>query len=264
MASGVQPSVPTGRRTVIQPGNELRVELPARQRKQPRQARSIALVEALKKTGRDILEREGRAALTIYRLADCSGVAASSIYEYYPTIESLIAAIFNDYRQDTRRDLLASINALPPGATLYEGLGTIIGEALTALHRWLRIDSDLSLKAAYYAELERLDLVKPEAFWSSVVIPALVERFSDEVLVRDREKAGFLAYQAVTALPRALLIEKPEYLTQPDTVTMLARMLHALLTTADPECSREGCVDARNSPCKSIACDGLSGSGIRK
>ena len=66
-------------------------------------------------------------------------------------------------------------------------------------------------------------------------LPALVERFSDEVLVRDREKAGFLAYQAVTALPRALVIERPEYLLEADTVRMLARMLYALLTTTDAE-----------------------------
>jgi hypothetical protein len=83
--------------------------------------------------------------------------------------------------------------------------------------------------------LVRLDIVKPERFWISMVIPALVQRFSDQVLVRDREKAGFLAYQAVTALPRALLIEKPEYLLDADTVRLLARMLHALLTTPDPE-----------------------------
>lgn len=69
------------------------VELPAKPRKRPKQARSVALVDALKLAGRDILEREGREALSIYRLSDYSGVAISSIYEYFPTIESLISAI---------------------------------------------------------------------------------------------------------------------------------------------------------------------------
>ncbi|MNE63426.1 hypothetical protein D3C80_1587760 [compost metagenome] len=110
---------------------------------------------------------------------------------------------------------------------------------LSALHRWLQLDSDLSIKAAYHGELVRLEIVKPERFWISMVIPALVQRFSDQVLVRDRDKAGFLAYQAVTALPRALLIEEPEYLLQDDTVRMLARMLHALLTTEDAETGRD-------------------------
>ncbi|MEG0858176.1 MAG: TetR/AcrR family transcriptional regulator [Pseudomonas sp.] len=211
------------------------VELPARPRKQPKQARSVALVEALKTAGREILEGEGREALSIYRLSDYSGVAISSIYEYFPTIESLIGAIFEDYRADARLQVIASIDALPASATLYDGIEIILRTGLSALHRWMQVDSEQSIKAAYYGELVRLEIVKPERFWISMVIPALVQRFSDQVLVRDREKAGFLAYQAVTALPRALLIEKPHYLIEDTTVRMLARMIHALLTTQDPE-----------------------------
>ncbi|MCY1280651.1 hypothetical protein D9M70_294400 [compost metagenome] len=215
--------------------NVLQVELPAKPRKRPKQARSVALVDALKKAGRDILEQDGREALSIYRLSDYSGVAISSIYEYFPTIESLVGAIFDDYRADTRLEVIASIQALPPSATLYDGLEVLLRTGLVALHRWMQIDSELSIKTAYYGELVRLEIVKPERFWISTVIPALVERFSEEVRVRDREKVGFLAYQAVTALPRALLIEKPEYLVEDDTVRLLARMLHALLTTPDAE-----------------------------
>lgn len=215
--------------------DDIVLKLPARPRKQPRQARSVALVEALKTAGREILEREGREALSIYRLSDYSGVAISSIYEYFPTIDSLIGAIFEDYRADVRQQVIAGIHALPESATLYDGIEMILRHGLAALHRWLQVDSELSIKSAYYGELVRLEIVKPERFWISMVIPALVQRFSDQVLVRDREKAGFLAYQAVTALPRALMIEKPEYLLGDDTVRLLTRMLHALLTTADPE-----------------------------
>ncbi|MBM3112957.1 MULTISPECIES: TetR/AcrR family transcriptional regulator [Pseudomonas] len=211
------------------------VQLPAKPRKQPKQARSVALVEALKTAGREILEKEGREALSIYRLCDYSGVAISSIYEYFPTIESLIGAIFEDYRADMRLQVIANIHALPATATLYDGIEVILRTGLGGLHRWLQVDSQLSIKAAYYGELVRLEIVKPERFWIAMVIPALVQRFSEQIQVSDREKAGFLAYQAVTALPRALLIEKPEYLLQEDTVRMLARMIHALLTTPDPE-----------------------------
>ena len=215
--------------------NVLHVALPARPRKQPRQARSVALVDALKKAGRDILEREGREALTIYHLSDRSGVATSSIYEYFPTIDALVAAIFDDYRAAARLEVIANIRALPPSATLYDGIEMVLVTGLAALHRWLQLDSQLSIKTAFYGELVRLEVVKPEQFWTAMVIPALVERFSDEVLVADREKAGYLAYQAVTALPRALVIDRPHYLLDGDTVRLLARMLHALLTTKDPE-----------------------------
>lgn len=216
----------------------LRVALPAPQRKRPRQARSVALVAALKITGREILEREGRAALTVHRLAEHAGVAISSIYEYFPTMESLVAAIFDDYRSEARVEVIASIRALPDSACLMDGIELLLHTGLAALQRWLRLDSELSVKTAYQAELVRLEIVRGEGFWVSQVIPALVERFSTEVRVRDRELAGFLAYQAVTALPRALVIERPDFLQQEQTVRLLARMLHALLT-ADSESASE-------------------------
>ncbi|UVE19558.1 hypothetical protein NVV93_09380 [Pseudomonas sp. LS44] len=45
-------------------------------------------------------------------------------------------------------------------------------------------------------------------------------------------------HRAVIALPRALLLERPQYLLAPDTVRLLARMIHTLLTTPDLETRR--------------------------
>ena len=67
----------------------VRIEVPARPRKRPRQMRSVALVEALKATGRELLEGHGREGLTVQELSERSGVAVSSIYEYYPTLTEL-------------------------------------------------------------------------------------------------------------------------------------------------------------------------------
>ena len=205
------------------------VEVPASPRKSPRQARSIVMVDALKKTGWEILEKEGSKALTVQRVAERSGVAVSSIYEYFPTMESLIAAIFTDYRMQARKELLETIRTLPPTARLFDGILVAMQYGLQTLHKWSKIDSDMSIKSAYFDELVRLDLVKPRNFWSAVVIPALLERFPDEIIVRDREKAVFLAHQTVLSLPRAIVLEKPEYLADPDTPILLARTLHALL-----------------------------------
>jgi AcrR family transcriptional regulator len=212
----------------------LHVDVPARPRKRPRQARSIALVDALTKTGWDILEKEGREALSVFRLSERSGVAVSSIYEYFPTMDSLTAAVFEDYRTRRRQKLLEDIRALPPGASLFDGILLAMRSGLAALHQWSLIDPDLSVKSAYFDELVRLDLVTPTNFWSAFVIPALLERFPDEVCARHREKAGFLAHQAILALPRAIVLERPQYLADPDTAVLLARTVHALLS-ANPE-----------------------------
>lgn len=99
----------------------LRVEVPAQQRKVPRQARSVALVGALKQTA--------------LRLAEESGVAISSIYEYFPTKEALIAAIYEDHRNEVRSELLARIAALPADTTLYDGIVLTTEVGLGLYHR---------------------------------------------------------------------------------------------------------------------------------
>ena len=196
------------------PHEVVTIEVPARPRKRPRQTRSVALVEAL----------------TMQNLSARAGLAVSPIYEYYPAMESLVAAIYHDYRGEARRDVVEHIMALPPSAGLFEGLLSLLRFGNAALQKWARVDPAFNLKATYYEELVRLDLVKSENFWSAVAMPALMRRFADEVRVRDREKAAFLAHHAVLALPRAVMLGRPHYLAEPDTPLLIAHMLYALLT----------------------------------
>src|SRR5690606_17813651 len=104
----------------------LQVELPPPRRKQPRQARSIALVDALITAARGILEQRGREALSLQELSAVAGVAVSSIYEYFPTLDTLVGAIFDQYRRELSVELLQRIRALPPTATLFDGVMLIV------------------------------------------------------------------------------------------------------------------------------------------
>ncbi|MCY1401864.1 hypothetical protein D9M71_169890 [compost metagenome] len=208
----------------------LQVEIPAKPRKEPRQARSVALVTALKQTARQIIENEGREALTPLRLAEDSGVANSSIYEYFPTMEALIAAIFDDYRAEARNNLFADIMAMPPEATLNDGLLLALRAVLAAHTKKTLFDPLFSVRSTHYEELVRLDLVKSRQLWSTTVSASMMKRFASEVRVKDREMAEFMVYQTLSALPRAMVLERPGYLTNENTPKMMTRMLHALLT----------------------------------
>ena len=63
-------------------------------RKQPVQARSRALVDAIAEACLRLLEKEGEDALTVNRIAEVSGAAVGSIYQYFPNKESMIAAVY--------------------------------------------------------------------------------------------------------------------------------------------------------------------------
>ncbi|MCY1330759.1 hypothetical protein D9M69_164010 [compost metagenome] len=215
------------------PVQTLQVAVPARPRKRPRQERSVMLVDALKKAGWEILEKEGRDALSLERLSVRAGVAVSSIYEYFPTMESLVVAIFDDFRAEARRQLVDELRALPPSTKLFEGIMLLLSIGMPMLHKWVQLDRELFVKSSHYDELVRLDLVRPEQYWTSMATDALMERFPDEVLVRDLAKKRFMAFHTILALPRAMALMHPEYLAEPHTQVLLARMLHALLTTVE-------------------------------
>jgi len=215
------------------PAETLQVAVPARPRKRPRQERSVILVDALKKAGWEILEKEGRDALSLERLSVRVGVAVSSIYEYFPTMESLVVAIFDDFRAKARRRLVEEIQELPPSTKLLDGIMLLLDIGIPMLHRWVQLDREMFVKSSQYDELVRLDLVKPDQYWTSMATDALMERFPDEVLARNRAKARFMVFHAILALPRAMALMRPEYLLEPDTKVLLARMLHALLTTGE-------------------------------
>ncbi|CAG2151381.1 hypothetical protein LMG31506_04397 [Cupriavidus yeoncheonensis] len=189
----------------------------------------MLLVDALRKAGWQILEKEGRDALTLERLCARSGVAISSIYEYFPTMESLVVAIFDDFRAEARRRLVEELQALPPSTKLFDGIMLLLSIGIPMLHTWVKLDPELFVKSSHYDELVRLDLVKPEQYWTSMATDALMERFPDEVQVRDRAKARFLAFHTILALPRAMALMRPEYLAHDDTQELMARMIHALL-----------------------------------
>lgn len=209
----------------------LQIEVPAQPRKRPKQERSVVLVDALKRTAWEILRKEGRNALSLERLSMRSGVAVSSIYEYFPTIESLVFVIFEDFRAQARERLVIELRALPPSTTLNEGIALLLRIGIPMLHEWVQIDREGFVKASQYDELVRLDLVKPAQYWTSMATDALMERFPDEVAVRDRAKARFMAFHTILALPRAMALLQPAYLADADTQVLMARMLHALLTT---------------------------------
>ncbi|MBV7477527.1 TetR/AcrR family transcriptional regulator [Pseudomonas sp. PDM31] len=211
------------------PEGQLLIEIPETQRKQPRQARSIAMVEALKQAAVQILEDEGRDALSLSRLSEYSGVSVSSIYEYFPTLDSLISSIFDEYRKRQHAELLEDIRRLPDSSMLYDGLLLMLRTFLRLRRKQWLIDRVFSAKYLHYSELQRMDLVKPDSLPQAELTSALMQRFSTELAEQDAEKAMFLAYHALPALTRAVALERPLYLEQDDTAQMIARMLHALL-----------------------------------
>lgn len=209
------------------------IEVPARARKQPRQERSVALVEALREACLEILEDEGREALTVHAIAERAGVGVSSIYEYYPTLEALLTEVFGAIKLELRAVALERLAALPAEARLIDGIAIVLQVAVELLDRWVRFDAEFFTKYTRYDELVRLDLILTEKTLAATIVDGLFTRFDSEITVRERDKARFLTHQTLLSLMRATALLRRDYLHEPSTLQMIGRMIHVLLT--EPE-----------------------------
>lgn len=109
-------------------------------RKEPRQARSRATVEALIEAGARILSEQGWAGFTTNKVADAAGVSIGSLYQYFPDKLSLVDAIRRRHIDDS---LAAVRGALAETQPLFAFVETLVANIIEAhsthpgLHRVL-------------------------------------------------------------------------------------------------------------------------------
>jgi len=206
---------------------------PAQPRKIPRQQRSIALVNALKDACLQILREEGSDALTVSRLSELSGVAVVSIYEYFPNVDAVIAAVFRSViRQliNGQRELLPSIDEAP---TLKDFLLRIATSSVTLRRELLRLHPELYVRHIEHFEALAPDVVADPELRYEVSIAHFAQqlaRYRAEIRIDDIDRAAFLGLRALQMVTRSIAVERRDYLDDPQTPQQIANMLHGLLT----------------------------------
>jgi AcrR family transcriptional regulator len=101
-------------------------------RKQPKQQRAQALVEAAVEATARILAREGRARLTTNRIAEVAGISVGSLYQYFADKQELVAEVrqrFEARFQARFAELAARVGGLPLG----DAVAALV-DALVELH----------------------------------------------------------------------------------------------------------------------------------
>jgi AcrR family transcriptional regulator len=187
-------------------------------RKQPRQARSRALVDAVVEATEKVLAGEGAEGVTTTRVAEVAGVSVGSLYQYYPSRESLIAAVIERRVED---DIRWMDTVLP----------TLIGQPLRVILRQCleRVVHLFRAETALYREI----LTSMESVARSDVAAAMVaegtRRFA-ELLGRmaiapdSAERAAWIVVTALVAVVRTAARERPALLDDPGFIDDLERM----------------------------------------
>jgi AcrR family transcriptional regulator len=201
-------------------------------RKQPRQARAQATVNAVLEATVQVLEREGVDAATTTRIAEVAGVSVGTLYQYFSHRDAILNALQD---REFERALALIQNVLSDG-----NLERTPRETVTAIVRGL---------AALYAScpglhrvlaIEGLRVAKAERVYAfDMRVVAIIRHFlaATHAPVRRKnvEAAAFVVFQSVRATMLATLLERPPGLSEPELVDELADLVLSYLVRVAPD-----------------------------
>jgi len=194
---------------------------PTEPRKQPQQARSRALVEAILDATERVLAQEGLEQATTTHVAEVAGVSVGSLYQYFPSREALLAAVIARRVDRDQERLMAHMDAVCSGTSIATILRTN-ARYLVDVYR-----DEPALYRTMIGEMERVDREeRVQAMVDDAIARtvAMLRPHRAALPIDDLELAVYTIATAQLAVVRDAARRRPELLRG----TRLADMLGTL------------------------------------
>lgn len=181
---------------------------PTEPRKQPRQARSRALVEAILDATERVLAQEGSEATTTTRVAEVAGVSVGSLYQYFPSRDALLAAVIERRVERDEQEFLAHLGTLSDAS---------LASVLRAGARWL-VEVYRREPELYRTMVDEMDRVAREPRVQTLLddsiarTVAMLTPHREALAVDDLELAAYTIVTAQVAVVRDAVRRRPELL----------------------------------------------------
>lgn len=198
-------------------------QLPAL-RKRPTQSRSRALVDAVEQACLQILDEAGEAALTVARIAEISGVAVGSIYQYFPNKDAIVALLYERVLDEESEALLRLRERLV-GVPLKSALRVILANIIRVETRLFNLNKAFHLR--YHSALHlgrwRGPYHTAGEFIEATWLP-LLHLYQDEIATEHPALAAYLLGQGLRSVIRSVLEDMPNQLESPALLDSLVAM----------------------------------------
>jgi len=178
-------------------------------RKEPRQERAKATVDAILSATARILVKEGYDRASTNRIAEAAGVSVGSLYQYFPSKEALVAALIEKHSQEMLSYLESRAASHAPTAPLR----TLVRDVVHAMVDAHRVDPKLHRvlmeQVPRVGALKRLSELDDRAL---ELIRTYLEFRSPELRPKNLKLAAFLMASLVEAVTHGAVLMHPEYL----------------------------------------------------
>jgi len=199
------------------------MQLPAL-RKRPSQSRSRALVDAVEQACLRILDEVGEEALTVARIAEISGVAVGSIYQYFPNKDAIVALLYERVLDEEAEELLR-VRARLVGVPLKSALRDILANIIRVETRLFKLNKAFHLRyhAALHLGMWRGPYSTTGEFIEATWLP-LLRMYEDEISTQHPALAAYLLGQGLRSVIRSVLEDIPAQLEHPALLDSLVVM----------------------------------------
>jgi AcrR family transcriptional regulator len=177
-------------------------------RKTALQARSQATVDALLRATARILVRDGYDRASTNKIAALAGVSVGSLYQYFPSKESLVAALMREHVEqmaELMRSAFSRLSALP----LAEAAREVVHLMIEAHALDPKLHRVLVEQVPRIGDLDRVEAIGLEMV---ALTHAFLEQRRDELVVHDLELAAFVVVSIVESLTHTAVLVRPELL----------------------------------------------------
>ena len=198
-------------------------QLPAL-RKRPSQSRSRALVDAVEQACLRILDEAGEEALTVARIAEISGVAVGSIYQYFPNKDAIIALLYERVLDEESEELLRVRERLV-GVPLKLALRDILANIIRVETRLFKLNRAFHLRyhSALHLGMWRGPYHTTSEFIEATWLP-LLRLYEHEITTEHPDLAAYLLGQGLRSVIRSVLEDIPAQLEHPGLLDSLVAM----------------------------------------
>jgi AcrR family transcriptional regulator len=196
-------------------------EQPPSPRKQPQQERSQRMVAAIIDACKKILLEHSEESLSLPLLESVSGVTKGSIYQYFPNLEAIVAALYDRELEDSVARGLSQMEARKGQSSLEQELRILIEQSLGwhktiySLHSsfYTRYSLHYDIGKRFVALYGDLEVAK------NYIAPLLVRQFNDPPLADPVVTAHLMMQLLINVFRSTLryypgLIHTPQYQRQ--------------------------------------------------
>lgn len=179
-------------------------------RKVPKQQRSIAMVDALKESCLQILKNEGAEQLNLAHLSDVSGVSVASIYEYFPTIESVVAAVLKECRHQRAIVIKQKLDNLDSRSSLKEAITLLVNESIAMRISLSQLHHGIYDKHVNEFEVPLRELINSdheELAIQTEGMCGLMQRFANEITFDNMHEAVFMTLRIMQTASSCMTLE---------------------------------------------------------